>query len=97
MSKGEKAESERACLSRLQEMDEALAQMELELPEEMRPLGALARKRVHAWLHRIAAGGADLAQLSEAMAEISGLMDALTARLLLVPWDGHPSRGSLKS
>ena len=29
--------------------------------------------------------------------EISGMMDALTARLLLVPWDGHPPNGSLKS
>ena len=89
-------DSERACLARLQEMDEALARMEEELPDDMLPLGGEARKRVAFWLQRIAAGGADLAQLGEAMREISGLMDALTARLLLVPWEGH-GKPDLKS
>lgn len=97
MANKDRADSERACMSRLQEMDEALAKMEPELPDDVRPLGAEARKRVHGWLQRIALGGADLSQLSEAMRDISGMMDALTARLLLVPWDGHPKRGSLKS
>lgn len=97
MVDGDKAESERACLLRLQEMDLALAEMERELPDDMRLLGSEARQRVHAWLLRLAVGGADLSQLSEAMREISGMMDALTARLLLAPWDGHPPRGSLKS
>jgi hypothetical protein len=31
------------------------------------------------------------------MRDISSLMDALTARLLLVPWDGHGVPGKLKS
>ena len=92
-----RSQSERACLCRLQEMDDALAHMEVELPDDMRPLGAEARKRVSFWLQRIAAGGADLSQLVEAMRDISGMMDALTARLLLVPWDGQAGAGKLKS
>lgn len=92
-----RSESERACLARLQEMDDALARMEDELPDDMLPLGAEARKRVGFWLQRIAGGGADLSQLVEAMRDISGMMDALTARLLLVPWDGHTGKGRLKS
>jgi hypothetical protein len=31
------------------------------------------------------------------MREISGMMDGLTARLLLVPWEGHPGPDDLKS
>ncbi len=89
-------ESERACLARLQEMDAALARMERELPDDVRPVGAEARKRVAIWLDRLAAGGVDLAQFSEAMREISGMMDALTSRLLLAPWDG-PAHTDLKS
>ena len=81
-------DSERACLARLQEMDAALARMERELPEDVRALGAEARRKVAGWLDRLAAGGADLSQLNEAMSEISGMMDALTARLLLTPWEG---------
>lgn len=91
-----RSESERACLARLQEMDDALARMQDELPDDMLPLGAQARDRVAFWLRRIAAGGADLSQLSSAMTEISGLMDTLTARLLLVPWAGGDA-GKLKN
>jgi hypothetical protein len=80
-------DSERACLVRLQEMDEALARMECELPDDVRVLGAEARQQVAVWLRRIAAGEADLSQLGDAMRDISGLMDALTERLLLAPWD----------
>ncbi len=89
-------DSERACLARLREMDAALARMERELPDDVRPVGAAARRRVAVWLDRMAAGGVDLAQFTDAMREISGMMDALTARLLLAPWDGPPRTG-LKS
>ena len=89
-------DSERACLERLREMDAALERMERELPDDVRSLGADARRKVAVWLERLAAGGADLSQLTEAMREISGMMDALTARLLLAPWDG-PRRSGLKS
>src|SRR5438093_13403652 len=92
-----RADSARACLARLYEMDEALARMEAELPDDMRPLGAEARSRVHAWLARLGAGDSDLGGLTDAMQEISRMMDALTARLLLVPWDGHPQSGSPES
>ena len=92
-----RADSARACLARLYEMDAALAKMEPELPDDSRPLGAEARRRVHAWLTRLGAGDSDLGALTDAMTEISRMMDALTARLLLVPWDGHPPNGSLKS
>lgn len=80
--------SERACLIRLQEMDVALARMERELPDDVRALGAEARVQVATWLRRIALGEADLDGLGEAMQEISGMMDALTERLLFAPWDG---------
>jgi hypothetical protein len=89
-------ESERACLFRLQEMDAALQRMERELPEDVRQVGVEARKRVAIWLERLAAGGVELSQFTEALREISGMMDALTARLLLAPWDG-PKPGGLKS
>lgn len=89
-------DSQRACLARLQEMDAALARMEDELPDDVRSVGADARRRVAVWLERLEGESADLVQLTDAMREISGLMDALTARLLLAPWDG-PRRGSLKS
>jgi hypothetical protein len=90
------SDSERACLARLQEMDAALARMEQELPDDVRAVGAEARKRVAVWMDRVAAGGADLNLLTEAMREISGMMDGLTARLLLVPWEG-PEQTDLKS
>ena len=89
-------DSQRACLARLHEMDAALARMERELPDDVRSLGAQARKCVAVWLDRLAAGGVELSQFSEGMREISGMMDALTARLLLAPWDG-PARTDFKS
>lgn len=76
-------------------MDAALARMQRELPDDVRQVGVEARKRVALWLARLAAGGVELAQFTDAMREISGMMDALTARLLLVPWDGP--RTGLKS
>lgn len=88
--------TERACLVRLQEMDLALARMEEELPDDVRALGAEARGRVAEWLSRLAEGGVDLAQFSAAMQEISTLMDALSARLLLAPWEA-PQPARLKS
>ena len=90
-------DSARACLARLYEMDAALEQMEVELPDDVRPLGAEARRRVHSWLTRLSGGDADLRGLTDAMRDISRMMDALTARLLLVPWDGHPPAGKQKS
>ena len=90
------SESELACLRRLREMDAALSRMEKELPDDVRSLGAQARQRVAVWLDRLAAGGADLARFSDELREISGMMDALTARLLLAPWDG-PAHTDLKS
>lgn len=89
-------DAQRACLARLQEMDAALARMEAELPDDVRSVGADARRRVGVWLRRLSGESADLSGLEDAMREISGLMDALTARLLLAPWDG-PRPGSLKS
>jgi hypothetical protein len=89
-------DSQRACLARLQEMDAALARMERELPDDVRAVGADARRRVAVWLRRLSGEAADLEGLTEAMQEISGLMDALTARLLLAPWEG-PRRTTLKS
>lgn len=87
------SDSERACLARLSEMDEALVLMQRELPDDVQPVGEQARRTVAIWKDKLAQGGADLKQLSAAMDEISGLMDALTARLLLVPWEGRPERG----
>ena len=89
-------ESERACIARLHEMDAALERMEKELPDDVRSVGAEARKRVAYWLARLATGGVELARFTDAMREISGMMDALTARLLMAPWEG-PKPGSLKS
>ena len=89
-------DSERACIARLQEMDAALARMERELPGDVRQLGKDARERVATWIDRLLVGGVDLAQFTEAMREISGMMDALTSRLLMVPWDG-PKLTKLKS
>lgn len=86
-------DSERACLQRLQEMDAALARMERELPDDVRSLGAEARRKVAEQLDRLAAGGVDQGRLAEAMREISAMMDALTARLLLAPWDGPRQTG----
>ena len=81
-------DSELACLIRLQEMDLALSRMEEELPDDVRALGAEARTQVATWLRRIGAGEATTADLGGAMQQISGLMDALTERLLFAPWDG---------
>jgi hypothetical protein len=86
-------DAEQACLARLVEMDEALRLMQRELPEDAQPVGSQARSTVALWKAKLAQGGADLSQLTVAMNEVSELMDALTARLLLVPWDGHPNRG----
>lgn len=86
-------DAEQACLARLVEMDEALRLMQPELLEDVQPVGEQARSTVALWKARLAQGGADLSQLTVAMNEVSELMDALTARLLLVPWDGHPNRG----
>ncbi|GAC1347445.1 MAG: hypothetical protein NVS2B9_14480 [Myxococcales bacterium] len=83
-------DEEAACLSRLTEMDRALELLEAELPEDARPIGAQARATVAIWRTRLSAGGADLQALSAAVGEIASLIDALTARLLLAPWDGHP-------
>ena len=66
------------------------------VPDDVRSVGAEARKRVAYWLARLATGGVELAQFTDAMREISGMMDALTARLLLAPWDG-PAHTDLKS
>jgi hypothetical protein len=84
------------CLARLREMDAALKRMEPELPEDVRSVGADARRHVAVWLERLSDGGADPTQLAETLREISGLMDALTVRLLLAPWGG-PRRGGLPS
>ncbi len=90
------SDARRACLARLQEMDAALLRMEDELPDDVRAYGAEVRRRVAAWRERLAVGEADLSQLTDVLREISGLMDALTARLLLAPWDG-PERTGPKS
>ena len=71
----------------------ALSEMAPQLPADVRGLGAEARKQVSFWLGRMAAGGADLGELSSAMAQLAELMNALTARLLLAPWSGHAERG----
>ena len=60
-------ESERSCLARLHEMDEALARMERELPDDVRTFGTEARKRVAVWLDRFSAGGVELGDFTEAM------------------------------
>jgi hypothetical protein len=85
------AESEQLCLLRLTEMDEALARMQRELPEDIQVLGDRARSQVQLWQQRVARGGADLEQLSVAMRELTTLLEALAARLLLQPW--APARG----
>jgi hypothetical protein len=77
-------------------MDAALERMELELPEDVRSVGADARRHVAVWLERLSDVAADPTQLTETLREISSLMDALTVRLLLAPWGG-PRRGSLPS
>jgi hypothetical protein len=84
-------ESEQLCLFRLTEMDEALARMQRELPEDIQVLGDRARSQVQLWQGKIAQGGADLEQLSVAMRELTALLEALAARLLLQPWD--PDKG----
>jgi hypothetical protein len=91
-------ESRSACLARLREMDAALAQMERELPEDVRAVGTEARRRVHDCLRRLGSGADNgFESLTAAVEEISRMMDSLTARLLLVPWDGHPKRGPPES
>jgi hypothetical protein len=81
-------DAERYILQRLTEMDEQLTAMEPSLPDDMRPLGAEARRLVAYWLARLAAGGANLEELTAAMTQLTDLMSALTNRLLLKPWDG---------
>jgi hypothetical protein len=81
-------DAQRACLARLDEMDAALARMERELPDDVRSFGAEARRKVASWQERLAAEGADPSELVEGLREIAEMMDALTARLLLAPWDG---------
>ena len=85
-----RAATERTCLARLYEMDRALAKMEPQLPDDVKPIGAAARQGVSLWLGKLAQGGADLRELTAAMAELAQLMNALTRRLLLTPWDGQP-------
>ena len=84
-----------ACLARLREMDAALARMEQELPDDVRSVGAESRRKVVGFCEQLAAAGsdADLAQLSAGLREISAMMDVLTARLLLAPWDPQPGPG----
>ena len=82
-------DSARSCLDRLREMDVALEAMERELPEDVRAIGAAARQRVAACMRRVAESGADEDDVPQALREIARMMDALTARLLFVPWD-HP-------
>lgn len=89
-------ESARACVARLHEMDRALERMERELPDDVRSFGAEAREHVAVWVARLSSGSVEQAEFTEAMSEISAMMDALTARLLLAPWDG-PARQPLKS
>jgi hypothetical protein len=92
------SESRSVCVARLYEMDAALERMELELPDDVRAVGAEARRRVHDCLDRLGSGAdPDLRALTEAVHEISRMMDVLTARLLLVLWDGHPRAEPLKS
>ena len=86
------SKARRACLARLHEMDAALARMERELPDDVRSLGAEARRKVAGYCAQLAAGE-DLGPLSAGLREISGMMDVLTARLLLAPWDGRPRAG----
>jgi hypothetical protein len=88
-------ESSKESLKRLREMDEALIRMEKELPEDVRAVGALARRRVATCIERLSSGSAAPGELQETLREVAQMMDALTARLLLVPWD--PPRGKLKS
>jgi hypothetical protein len=88
-------DSARACLARLREMDTALEHMERELPDDVRSIGAAARKRVAFCVSRLTAEGAQPEELSDALQDISQMMDALTARLLFVPWD--PPQPQLKS
>jgi hypothetical protein len=88
-------DSARACLARLREMDTALEHMERELPDDVRSIGAAARKRVAVCVSRLTVEGAQPEELSDALQDISQMMDALTARLLFVPWD--PPRPQLKS
>jgi hypothetical protein len=77
-------------------MDSALALMERELPPDVVSIGADARRMVALWRDRLAAGEGELSELTAALREIAQMMDALTVRLLLAPWDG-PRRTGLKS
>ncbi|MGZ6125102.1 MAG: hypothetical protein ACXWLR_09090 [Myxococcales bacterium] len=74
-------------------MDAALARMERELPDDVRGLGAEARRKVAGLRARLAAGEEDLTPLTAGLREIAAMMDVLTARLLLAPWDGRPHPG----
>jgi hypothetical protein len=85
-------DSARACLDRLREMDTALEHMEHELPDDVRSIGAAARKRVALCVSRLTVDGAQPDELADALRDVSQMMDALTARLMLVPWDPAPPR-----
>jgi len=87
---GARTQTERSCLARLCEMDRSLGEMEPALPEDVRAIGTEARRGVSFWLQRLAQGGADLEALTASMADLAKLMDALTRRLLLRPWNGEP-------
>jgi len=80
------SETERSCLVRLVEMEQRLSRMSGELPPDARPLGQRAHDEVQLWQSRLAQGSVDLEALSSAMREISALMEALAARLVLAPW-----------
>ena len=82
-----------ACLARLREMDAALERMENELPDDVRGVGAEARRKVADFRERFAAGEADLGQLASALQEIAAMLDVLAARLLCGEWEPAPPRG----
>ena len=82
-----------ACLARLREMDAALERMENELPDDVRRVGAEARRKVADFRERFAAGEADLGQLASALQEIAAMLDVLAARLLCGEWEPAPPRG----
>ncbi len=87
------ADPRSACLARLREMDAALERMEQELPDDVRGVGAEARRALAGFSARLAAGDADLGQLAAALREIAGMMDVLAGRLLNAGWEPRPPPG----
>jgi hypothetical protein len=73
-------------------MEQALEKMELELPDDVKALGAEARRHVASCLRRLSAGETDPGRLSNTIERISGLMDTLTERLLFAPFDESDPR-----